>query len=101
MSAATFSPCTSSETLQRIACARLSPYVADTFKQWGQNALDGPDACANSRAGDCEACRALQKIVLMRWSENMGQRIQETAYEALGITTCRRSEPAQPLRASR
>ncbi|MGB0132567.1 hypothetical protein [Dokdonella sp.] len=99
MPVATSTPCTSAEALQRIACARLTPYVANTFKQWSQNALDGPDACANSRAGDCAACQALQKIVLMRWNETLGQRIQEAAYEALGVAPCRRSQPVESLRA--
>lgn len=100
MSASPFNPCTSPETLQRIACARLTPYTADTFKRWSQSALDAPGACSNSRAGDCAACQVLQRIVLMRWSENIGQRIQEAAYEELGIASCRRLEPAEPLRAS-
>lgn len=101
MPVATFSPCTSAEALQRIACARLTPYIADTFKQWSAHALEAPDACANTRAGDCAACRTLQKIGLMSWSKTMGQRIQEVAFEALGITSCRRSEPTESLRASR
>lgn len=99
MSHAPFDACPSPTTLQRIAAARWTPYVADTLQTWCRNALQAPGACANQRAGDCDACAALHKIAAMRWSENLGERIQQAARDALGLPNFRAARNARPVRA--
>jgi hypothetical protein len=89
MTHANLNSCPSASTLQRIAAARWTPYVADTLQNWARDALSATSACAASRAGDCEACRALHTIVSLGWSEVLGQRVQQLAREALGLPTLR------------
>ena len=91
MANVTFDPCPSANTLRRIAAARWTPYVAATLQSWCRNALTEPDACGNSRAGDCDACRALQKIAALGWSDALGERIQQIAREAAGHSTSRKA----------
>ncbi|MCB1570147.1 MAG: hypothetical protein KDI72_03620, partial [Xanthomonadales bacterium] len=54
-------------------------------------------ACINSRARECKACQALKKIAALRWSETLGERIQQIAREASGITA-QRSAVVHPLK---
>ena len=84
MSTANYTACTSPITLQRITNARMTPHVADTWRNWAQAALIGADACASRRAGDCDACKALQKISAMAWSEALGAGMLLMARDALG-----------------
>ena len=84
MSTAIFSSCPSPIALQRIATARWTPYVANTWRNWSREALMAEDACASRRASDCEGCRALQKIVGLPWTNTLGERIAQTAHDALG-----------------
>ncbi|HET9033856.1 MAG TPA: hypothetical protein VFN25_13255 [Dokdonella sp.] len=85
MSSEGFSPCPSPITLQRIASARWTPYVAATWQNWTREALAAEDACGQLRASDCEACLTLQAINTLDWSDTLGQRIQQAAREALGL----------------
>ncbi len=79
--------CPSPITLQRIAGARWTPYVAATWQNWSRRALAVEGACSNQRAVDCEACRALQSITTLPWGDALGERIQKKAHEALGLRT--------------
>jgi hypothetical protein len=87
--------CPSPVTLQRIAGARWTPYVADTLQLWCRNALAAHGACTTSRPDNCDACRALQKIAELRWSDALGETIQRIAREALGQS--RYCKPAAPV----
>lgn len=82
-----FNACPSPTTLQRIASARWTPYVAATWQNWSREALTVEGACGNRRAVDCEACRALQSITTLNWGHSLGERIQQTARLALGLRT--------------
>ena len=97
MANASFDPCPSATTLRRIAGARWTPYVAATLQTWCRNALNEPGACLNSRVGECKACRALQKVATLRWSDTLGERIQQIAREAAGMTDLR-SAVVHPLK---
>ena len=79
--------CTSPITLQRIASARWTPYVAATWQSWSRDALAEEDACGSLRSSDCDACRTLQAIATLGWGNKLGERIQQTAREALGPQT--------------
>ena len=92
--------CPSPLTLQRIAVARWTPYVADTLQLWCRNALAAPEACSNCRPTDCDACRALHEIAELGWSEALGENIQRIAREALGRSRFRNANEPIPLRAS-
>ncbi len=85
MSTAIFSSCPSPIALQRITNARWTPYVANTWRNWAREALMAADACASCRAGDCDACKALQKIATLPWNEALGESIVQTARHALGL----------------
>lgn len=84
MSIANFTACPSTIALQRIATARWTPYVANTWRNWSREALMAEDACASRRAVDCDGCRALQKIVVLPWTNTLGERIAQTAHDVLG-----------------
>lgn len=81
--------CPSVATVQRIASARLTPYVADTLQNWSREALEAPQACVNLRPDDCEACRTLREIATLPWTERLGEQIQELARRALGLNALR------------
>ena len=89
MTHASFEPCPSANTVRRIATARWTPYVAATLQTWCRTALSEPGACINSRAGECKACHALQKIAALHWNEALGERIQQIAREAAGMSHMR------------
>lgn len=97
MTHASFDPCPSTNTLRRIAAARWTPYVAATLQTWCRNALNEPGACLNCRVGECKACQALKKISALRWSDTLGERIQQIAREASGISAVR-SAVVHPLK---
>ena len=92
--------CPSPVTLQRIAGARWTPYVADTLQLWCRTALAAHGACTTSRPDDCDACRALQKIAELSWSDALGENIQRIAREALGQARFRKPAESASLHAS-
>lgn len=75
--------CTALTTLERIAAARWTPYVADTLRQWSRDGLNDPGACVNSRAHDCSACSVLREIGTLGWEPNLARQIQDKARETL------------------
>ncbi|MBL0162332.1 MAG: hypothetical protein IPP82_01435 [Xanthomonadales bacterium] len=75
--------CPAHSTLQRIAAARWTPYVAETLRQWSREALTEPHACPNSRAHDCPACSVLREIGKLGWETSLARQIQEKARETL------------------
>lgn len=87
MFGAELNSCPSPITLQRIASARWTPYVAATWQNWSREALTEEDACGSLRAKDCEACLALQTISTLHWCDALGEHIQQAARAALGRRT--------------
>ena len=75
--------CAALSTLERIAAARWTPYVAETLRQWSREALSNPGACPSSRAPDCPACIVLREIGALGWETNLARRIQDKARETL------------------
>lgn len=75
--------CPAYSTLQRIAAARWTPYVAETLRQWSRDALTEPGACPNSRAHDCPACSVLREIGKLGWETSLARQIQDKARETL------------------
>ena len=90
MPTSNFTTCPSPIALQRITNARWTPYVGDTWRNWAREALMAVDACASCRAGDCEACKALQKISALPWSEALGESMVQTARDGLGLHSARK-----------
>lgn len=79
--------CPSPITLQRIASARWTPYVAATWQTWSREALTADAVCSRIRARDCEACQTLQTIATLHWCDTLGEHIQQAARAALGRRT--------------
>lgn len=88
--------CTALVTLQRIATARWTPYVAETLRQWSREALSDPGACPNIRAHDCPACSVLREIGKLGWETNLARQIQDKAREALSPPG-QRVPPSRPV----
>ena len=99
---ATETPCPSLAALVRIAEARWTPYIANTFQEWASQALIEPAACAQSREDDCVHCLAATEIVSYEWTVALAFRIQERARDVLGlrshilVTTSSRREGKSP-----
>ena len=91
--------CDALSTLQRIAAARWTPYVAETLRQWSREALNAPGACANSRAEDCVACGVLREIGTLTWESGLARQIQDTARDTLNRLGQRIPASRPPLRA--
>lgn len=100
MSTVIFTSCPSPIALQRIANARWTPYVANTWRNWAREALMAEDACASRRSGDCDACRALQKIAALPWSGSLGESIVQTARHALGLQSTHKFAKRETICAS-
>lgn len=100
MSTANYTICPSPIALQRIADARWTPYVGDTWRHWARAALMAADACASCRAGDCDACKALQKISALPWSDVLGESMVLTARNALGLNSARKFTKRETICAS-
>ncbi|MEO7014630.1 MAG: hypothetical protein ABI127_09990 [Dokdonella sp.] len=86
-------------TLQRIAAARWTPYVAETLRQWSRATLNDPSACPNSRAQDCVACSVLRDIGTLDWETGLARQIQDKARETLKRLDPRVPASRPPLRA--
>lgn len=75
--------CAALSTLERIASARWTPYVAETLRQWSREALNDSGACASRRAHDCPACSVLREIDTLSWETNLARKIQDKTRETL------------------
>ncbi len=91
--------CPAHSTLQRIATARWTPYVAETLRQWSREALTESGACANSRAHDCAACSVLREIGKLGWETSLARQIQDKARETLDRLNRNVPMSRPPLRA--
>ncbi len=91
--------CAALSTLERIAAARWTPYVAETLRQWSREALNDPGACPSRRAHDCSACSVLREIGTLAWETNLAREIQDKARETLKLLGQQVPTPHANLRA--